>query len=161
MARFLPVINLFLVFTLAVTAIMSMAAPVHAEEPLSAEGREIARMLLCPVCENLSVLDSPSPLAQQMRGIIHEKLAAGESREQVLDYFVDRYGEGVLVEPPKRGFTLFVWLGPLIIAIGGAAVVTVTLRRWLMRRSEAAGDEEEDYEGDAGDLLEAELRRLT
>jgi len=142
---------------LLLIALLAWPGGVQAEGPLEAEGRAIARMLLCPICENLSVLDSPSPLAQQMRGIIQEKLAAGESREQIIQYFVDRYGEGVLVEPPKRGFSLLVWLGPLLIALGGLVVVGMTLRRWL-RRQPAFDTEEAPADPEALKRLEAELR---
>jgi cytochrome c-type biogenesis protein CcmH len=133
----------------------------YAEDPLTAEGRDIARALVCPVCENLSVLDSPSPLAQQMRTIINEKLTAGESREQILAYFVDRYGEGVLLEPPKRGFSLLVWLGPIVAALAGAAVVGTSLRRWLKRRSESSAAEYDSNNQVSDERLEAELRKLT
>jgi len=79
-----------------------------------------------------------------MRGIIQEKLAAGESREQIIQYFVDRYGEGVLVEPPKRGFSLLVWLGPLLALAAGGVIVAWTLRS---RRRAAAGEAETPLPG--------------
>jgi cytochrome c-type biogenesis protein CcmH len=94
-----------------------------------------------------------------MRGIIQEKLAAGEGRDEILGYFVDRYGEGVLLDPPKRGFSLFVWVGPLIAALSGVAVVTLSLTRWLKRRSKQPDHVEVD-DADLDERLEAELRRL-
>jgi len=91
---------------------------------------EIAAQLRCVVCQNLSVADSPSEMASQMRGIIRERLAAGESPAQVQRYFVDRYGEWILLSPPRRGFNLLVWLLPLVaVAVGLAAAATLVWRR--------------------------------
>jgi cytochrome c-type biogenesis protein CcmH len=92
--------------------------------------REIARTLKCPVCQNLSVADSPSELAQQMRDLIRKNLAAGESAEQIVAYFVERYGPEVLATPPREGFNQALWWGPLAILAVGAAAVGTTLRRW-------------------------------
>lgn len=109
-----------------------MLAPVVRAETLEERTRQIAKQLQCPVCESVSVADSPSALAGQMRGVIHEKLAAGESEEQVIQYFVDRYGDQVLLEPPKRGLSLAVWWAPVLILAGGAALLWVVLRSWLV-----------------------------
>jgi cytochrome c-type biogenesis protein CcmH len=97
--------------------------------PAQRETVEIARTLKCPVCESQSVADSPSQLAQEMRVYIQRRLEAGESREAILQDLVDRYGEGILLEPPRAGFTLLVWWLPwLSLALGGA-VVGLALRR--------------------------------
>jgi cytochrome c-type biogenesis protein CcmH len=99
--------------------------------------RRIALQLQCPVCEGETVADSPSGLASDMRGVIRQKVAAGESDQQILDDFVASYGDGILTEPPKRGISLGVWVGPVIgVALGCALLVTV-LRTW--RRAPAAG----------------------
>jgi cytochrome c-type biogenesis protein CcmH len=100
--------------------------------------REVAGALQCPVCQNLSAADSPSELAEQMRQVVREKLAAGESREEVLAYFVDRYGEEILIDPPKRGFNLLIWLVPPLILVGGLAVLFTTVRRWRRSRDRDA-----------------------
>jgi cytochrome c-type biogenesis protein CcmH len=92
--------------------------------------REVAGALQCPVCQNLSAADSPSELAEQMRRVVREKLAAGESREQILAYFVDRYGEEILIDPPKRGFGLLIWAVPPLLLVGAFAVLFGTVRRW-------------------------------
>lgn len=131
-----------------------------ADRAHEAEMREIARVLACPVCQGLSVADSPSPLATQMRGTILEKLEAGERREQIVRYFVDRYGEGILFDPPKRGFSLLIWWVPIMAALAGAALLGLSLRRWLRRPAPAAAeplapDELAAYRP----LLEAELAR--
>lgn len=92
--------------------------------------REIASGLRCVVCQNLSVADSPSETANQMRAIIRERLTAGETPEQVTAYFVDKYGVWILLAPPKRGFNLLVWVVPFAGLALGLIVVAVVVRRW-------------------------------
>ena len=96
--------------------------------------RDIARALMCPVCEGQTVADSSSLLAEQMRVLIKEKLQQGEGREEILAYFVSRYGESILAAPPKRGFSLVVWVGPFAILLLGATLAINTLRRWTRPR---------------------------
>jgi len=91
---------------------------------------DIAAQLLCVVCQNLSVADSPSEMASQMRAIIRERLAAGESPADVQRYFVDRYGEWILLSPPRRGFNLLVWLLPLAAVVVGLAAAAALVWRW-------------------------------
>jgi cytochrome c-type biogenesis protein CcmH len=94
---------------------------------------QIAAELRCVVCQNLSVADSPSETANQMRGIIRERLQAGDTPEQVVAYFVDKYGEWILLSPRPRGFNLLVWVLPFAgIAVGLVAVLLLA-RRWSRR----------------------------
>lgn len=99
---------------------------------------DVAAQLRCVVCQNLSVADSPSEMASQMRAIVRERLRAGESPEQVVEYFVDRYGEWILLSPRRQGFNLLVWLGPVVAVAAGLAIVGVLLRRWTRRGPGAA-----------------------
>jgi cytochrome c-type biogenesis protein CcmH len=94
---------------------------------------DIAAQLRCVVCQNLSVADSPSEMAGQMRAIIRERLAAGESPAEVQRYFVDRYGEWILLSPPRRGFNLLVWILPFAAVGVGLAVTAALLWRWTHR----------------------------
>lgn len=110
---------------------LSAVSPAVADDPDEAQMREIARRLQCPVCQNLSVLDSPSQLAGQMRELILQKLKEGESPEAIQQYFVERYGEGVLLDPPKRGFTLGLWAGAAAIAAAGLGGLALVLRARL------------------------------
>ncbi len=106
--------------------------------------REIAAQLRCVVCQNLSVADSPSEMANQMRGIIRERLAAGESPERVVAYFVDKYGEWILLSPRRQGFNLLVWTVPFAgIAVGLLVIVILTVR-WSRRPRPAALSEPVD-----------------
>jgi cytochrome c-type biogenesis protein CcmH len=99
---------------------------------------EVASELRCVVCQSLSVADSPSETANQMRGIIRERLAAGDSPEQVRAYFVTKYGNWILLSPPKSGFTLLVWVVPFVALAIGLVLVAVTVRRWSRAPQPAA-----------------------
>ena len=82
----------------------------------------IAEDLDCPVCEGQSVRESTAALAVQMRNTIVAKIKAGHSKDQIMQFFADRYGPGVLRNPPREGLALAVWIGPLI-AIGCGVVL--------------------------------------
>jgi len=125
-----PVATLCLAVLLAGAA---RGAPAPARIVSEAEVHEIAGELRCVVCQNLSVADSPSEMARQMRAIVRERLEAGESPAQVVQYFVDRYGEWILLSPRRSGFTLLVWLAPLVAVALGLAIVSVLVRRWTRR----------------------------
>lgn len=92
---------------------------------------EVASQLRCPVCRQLSVQDSEAELSKEVKALIRERLAAGESPEEVKAYFVSKYGEWILLSPPKRGFTLLVWVLPLVAILGGGLVLTFLFRNWL------------------------------
>ena len=99
--------------------------------------RDAASELRCVVCQNLSVADSPSDLAKEMRNLIRELLQQGKSREEIKKYFVSRYGDFVLLEPPKRGFNLLVWGLPFAAILVGAGGVYLVAKRWTVRGHEA------------------------
>lgn len=100
------------------------------DSAIEARTREIASGLRCVVCQGLSVEDSPAELAREMRAIVREQVAAGRSREEVEAYFVDRYGEFVLLEPRPEGFNLLVYVLPVAALLGGALFVLLFVRRW-------------------------------
>ncbi len=102
------------------------------EDPqLEAKVREIAAELRCPTCRALSVQDSPSGMAQEMRDLIREQLRAGKTPEEVKAYFVERYGEWILLKPKAQGFNWTVWLLPVLMIAGGLIFVFLTARRWV------------------------------
>jgi len=128
--RLVPVATLCLAVLLSGAA---RGAPAPARPVSEAEVHEIAGGLRCVVCQNLSVADSPSEMARQMRAIVRERLEAGESPAQVVQYFVDRYGDWILLSPRRSGFTLLVWLAPLVAVALGFAIVGVLVWKWTRR----------------------------
>lgn len=77
----------------------------------------------CPVCQGEAIGDSPSETALAMMQIVEEKVAAGESDAQIVDYFTARYGNGILLDPPFAGSTLLVWLLPVVAVAGGVWMI--------------------------------------
>jgi cytochrome c-type biogenesis protein CcmH len=151
-----------LILALLLLAGLLAAPTAAADDQLDQGTREIAKLLRCPVCQSLSVADSPSELAGDMRVLIRKQLAAGQSRQQVITYFVDRYGDEVLLDPPKAGFSQLVWWGAAGIPLAGAAIVVLFVRGRVRRtRPQEHAEpplpsaERQKYEA----LLEQELAR--
>jgi cytochrome c-type biogenesis protein CcmH len=92
--------------------------------------RAVAASLRCPVCQNLTVADSPSRLAQEMRRSIAADLRAGKTAKEIRAEFVGAYGQWILESPPKRGIDLVAWLLPAALALGGLAAGLVAVSRW-------------------------------
>jgi cytochrome c-type biogenesis protein CcmH len=115
---------------------------------LEAQVRDVASKLRCPTCRALSVQDSPSGMAQEMRDLIREQLRSGKTPDEVTSYFVDRYGEWILLKPRAEGFNWTVWLLPILMLAGGLFFVFMTARRWVEqgRARSAEGAEEEGSE---------------
>ena len=121
-----------------VLALALSAAPVFAVQPdemladpaLEARAREISRSVRCPVCQGESIDDSNARISRDLRIIIRERLVAGDTDQQVLDFLVARYGEFVLFDPPKSGANLILWLaGPAVLLLGGGIAFAAFRRR--------------------------------
>ncbi|MCE2462367.1 MAG: cytochrome c-type biogenesis protein CcmH [Dehalococcoidia bacterium] len=109
------------------------------EPSLEERAYSIDKSLICPVCPGETIDQAQVELASQMREIVRERLAAGWSREQILQFFVDRYGERVLAAPPKKGFNLVAWVVPIAVGVGGVLLLAFVVR--AMRR---AGQTQQD-----------------
>lgn len=109
----------------AVIVIGLARAPASPEDRVAALGQR----LRCPVCQNEAIADSPSETAQQMMEIVREKVAVGESDEMIIDYFVARYGQWVLLDPPVSGWFLPLWGLPILALLTGLAVIARRRRR--------------------------------
>ncbi|MGZ5291340.1 MAG: cytochrome c-type biogenesis protein [Actinomycetota bacterium] len=115
--------------TVVVAAAWIAAARPDRSATLEDRVQAIASGLRCPVCQNLSVADSPSRLAGEMRGEIGAQLRDGRTDEQVRAFFVTRYGDWVLLDPPRRGLNLLPWAFPLAAVVAGLAVWAAVVRR--------------------------------
>ncbi len=111
----------------------------QADSFLEARTSEVASQLRCPVCQGLSIQESPSDLSQQMRAIVRDQLKAGRTPEEVKAYFVSKYGEWILLEPKPRGFNLLVYALPALLVLAGLGVIVVAVRKWT-RLPDAARD---------------------
>lgn len=109
-----------------------------ADSALDAQTRSLATQLRCPVCQGLSVQDSPSELAQQMRDVVRQQLQDGKSPDEVKQYFVARYGEWILMAPPASGFNWLVYSLPAIVLALGIVFLVVLIRRWTSASRDAA-----------------------
>ena len=123
---------------LALALVLAAGAAAQARRVPEQQVHDVAAQLRCVVCQNLSVADSPSEMASQMRAIVRERLEAGEAPEQVVQYFVERYGEWILLSPRRHGFNLLVWAMPAVAVAVGFTLVGLVLVRWT-RRGAAAG----------------------
>jgi cytochrome c-type biogenesis protein CcmH len=94
-----------------------------------ARARDLSRELRCMVCQNQSIDDSEAPLARDLRLLVRERIAAGDSNAQVLDFLVARYGEFVLLKPRLESHTLLLWLLPPLALAGGGLALWVYGRR--------------------------------
>lgn len=140
--------------------VLLAALPAAGAVPVSEDTvREIGADLRCVVCQNLSVADSPSETANQMRAIIRERLAAGESPAQVKAYFVEKYGLWILLSPPKQGFNLLVWVVPFVGLGLGLVLVGVVVRRWS-RRASAAAAEAPELDATTRDRIRREMAEM-
>lgn len=146
-------------FVLPLMAVFMILSPALAVQPdevlkdpaLERRARDISSGLRCLVCQNQSIDDSDAQLAKDLRLLVRERLAAGDTDEQVRDFLVQRYGEFVLLKPTFRAHTLLLWLTPgLVLVLGGLGAYAALRRR---PQPSAALDEEEQK------ALEALLKR--
>ena len=112
---------------------------------LEARARQLSEHLRCMVCQNQSIDDSEAPLAHDLRVLVRQRLEAGDSDAQVLDFLVARYGDFVLLKPPLKLDTLLLWgLPPLALVAGLAAIVVMSRRRSArVERAEPLSSEEQ------------------
>ncbi len=129
---------------LALLLCLSLAAPALAVQPdevlqdtvLEERARDLSKGLRCLVCRNESIDDSSAPLARDLRLLVRERLVAGDSDDQVIDFVVDRYGEYVLLQPKIGGSNLLLWAaGPLMLLLAGGIGAS-----YLRKRARSSDD---------------------
>jgi cytochrome c-type biogenesis protein CcmH len=148
------------VLAVAVMLGSSAAYAVQPDEIMSdpakeARARDLSRELRCMVCQNQSIDDSEAPLARDLRLLVRERIAAGDSDGQVIDFLVARYGEFVLLKPRLELHTLLLWLLPPLVLAGGGMALWMHSRR---RARSAAADDPDLFKLTAEE--ESRLQRL-
>ena len=106
---------------------------------LEALTKAVAGQLRCPVCQGLSIQDSPSELSQQMRTVVKEQLASGKSEREVKDYFISKYGEWILLEPQAHGFNILIYALPAVLVVGGIIFLVFIVKKWTAAAPQGAG----------------------
>lgn len=154
--------SLFLAVLLALTTTIAVAPPVLAVQPdeilsdpvLEARARAISRDLRCPVCQGETIDDSNAPISRDLRLVVRERLLAGDSDREVIDFIVARYGEFVLFNPRAEGANLLLWLaGPGLLLIGGVLAFAYTRRRASAGGADADGALSREEEARVKELL--------
>src|SRR6266403_88949 len=148
---------------LALVCWVCLASSVHAVQPdeimsdpvKESRARDLSRELRCMVCQNQSIDDSEAPWARDLRLLVRERIAAGDSDAQVIDFLVARYGEFVLLKPRLNQHTLMLWLLPPLALIGGGLALWIQSRR---RSKSAAAQDPSRFKLTAEE--EARLERL-
>ena len=137
---------LFLILCILASITLIACSNAQADVPaMEQRAQALNKSIMCPVCPGESIDQSQVALAVQMRGIVDEKLAEGWTEDQIREFFVERYGPSVLLEPPTEGLSLMAWLVPPI-GVAAAVVVFVIVVRRMRRRPEESpsidGDDE-------------------
>ena len=128
----LPLVFIFL------TIICLLPSLTFAQDPTYDDISEVAKQLNCPTCQGVNLADCRTLTCEQWREQISDLLAQGYSNQEVLDYFSDRYGTQVLQEPPRSGFTLLLWILPVIALLAGGGWLYYTMRDWSKPPAPAA-----------------------
>lgn len=117
--------------------VLLCAVPAYAVEPsemlkdpaLEARAREVSKSLRCVICQNETIDESHAEIAHDMRLLVRERVTAGDTNQQILNYMLSRYGDYVLLQPRFTSATLILWLGPLLILMLGGLAVASRLKR--------------------------------
>ena len=141
---------------IALAALASACVTTATSDVPDSERRASAlnKAIMCPVCPGESIDQSQNPLAMQMRAIVDEKLEQGWSEREIKDFFVERYGPSVLLEPPSEGFGITAWIVPPLAFALALASLYLTLR-WMRRIS----DQDNENEGEDEERMRY-VRRL-
>jgi|TARA_B100000530_G_scaffold255443_1_gene169120 cytochrome c-type biogenesis protein CcmH len=117
----------FTVIKLSLLSCLIFAISCGFQETDEEIAQRIDRTLMCPVCPAETLDQSQSELAKQMKSVIRSQLSEGKTDQEIIDYFVQRYGEEVLSSPPKSGSTLIAWITPVVILILITLVISIRL----------------------------------
>ena len=135
-----------------------LSAAVQDETDVDIQVREIAKTLRCTVCQTENIWESGAPLAQQMRGVIRDRIALGHSKEEIRAYFLSRYGDYILMEPPKHGVNWLIWVAPFLLLIIGGFFLYKEVTHWVRDTPTPPGQPEPPLDDEARKRIERELK---
>lgn len=160
-------LTLYTVLTLLLLIVPSTLAQ---EDVTDDEVNDVAKGLYCPVCESTPLDACPTQACADWRELIKEQLASGMSKQEIFEYFSVQYGDGVLAEPPRRGFSLVLWIAPIVAVLLGG-VVFVNMMRGLKeapaapmtagRQTAVSSSVKQKEINQFVDRIEAELQELS
>ena len=113
------------------------------DEAQEQQFRQLTEQLRCPKCQNNSIADSNAIIAADMRAKVYELMQQGNSKQQIIDYMVARYGNFVTYEPPVTAATLILWVGPALFVLIGTAVVVLRARRRVEKETPLSAQEQQ------------------
>lgn len=155
-----PLLLLLAILTLvgAVWMYLLIAAP--PQYTLDQRVYNVASQLKCPVCQGETVADSSASVSEQIRLVIRQQLQDGRSEQQILQYFAARYGNQILLTPPRQGFNLLAWLVPLGMFLAGLGLLSFVASDWLAQGRRQALQETNQAHKDLVDDPELEAYRV-
>ena len=150
-------IRLTFALLLILTTPSFLLAETQDETALDIQVREIAKTLRCTVCQTENIWESGAPLAQQMRGVVRERLKLGHSPEDIQEYFLSRYGDYIMMKPPTHGVNWVLWLAPFILLFGGGVLLYKEVIGWVRRTPAPPTDPPPPLDEHARQRLERDL----
>ena len=141
----------YLLIALAIVAILGaiwsyVLLTTPPQQTLDQEVRDVGSQLKCLTCQGETVADSPSVFGEESRYVIRQQLQSGKSEQQVIQYFVSRYGNRILLSPQWQGFQLLAWLVPIGMLLVGLSLVYATLRTWRVQATAITAEQEKEEE---------------
>ncbi|MCA9500518.1 MAG: cytochrome c-type biogenesis protein CcmH [Nitrospira sp.] len=137
---------------------LPLFAAVQDESDVDIQVREIAKTLRCTVCQTENIWESGAPLAQQMRGVIRDRIALGHSTEEIRAYFLSRYGDYILMEPPKHGVNWLIWVSPFLLLLVGGFFLYKEVTHWVRDTPTPPTQPESPLDDQARKRIERELK---
>jgi cytochrome c-type biogenesis protein CcmH len=141
-SRWLLTVAICLLAVASVTAYAQSPGPTVSEQPElvydEAKAHSIDQMIMCPVCPAETIDQAQVPVARQMRQVVRQMLSEGHTRDEILDFFAQRYGPDILAAPPKSGFNLLAWLIPVAAVVGALTAGVLVLRAMSSRKPDGS-----------------------
>lgn len=136
-------------------------AQFHNEEALQKTAKEIYDLVMCPICPGQTIAQSSNETSAQMRALVLKKLHEGETKEEILKYFEDRYGERAMAMPSKKGLNLMLWFLPFIFVALVIILIYYLIQHWSNKATaESPTDMEESKLSEYKERMEKELKEF-